>query len=330
MSKSKELPSTRRSSLIQKFALLGLSTSAALLFKGDNNLNNAFAGDLSSRSALIENQPALSFTHGDSEQNTKKLREKIADEFGIEIQTFDEISEHPQLKLIYGFENLFPMNQGWNNENLELLEKIFEYVPSSFYKPRNGEKVHVILGPNSHCGHDIKGFTPKYPYEVMLSYSQFKPSKPLTAALVMAHEFGHLMTTESCNSHLKPTYLDQLEEITGENFAQLQEELPVQIKTTAAELGVEVAQGGAFYSVDSLTSEEEEAFRLTRLNYGATNSKEFMAVLFESYFMGKNYFRRMYRPFFEDKTDVLYNFIKGIYNGKEFPDYHVTKAELEK
>lgn len=264
-------------------------------------------------------------------QEITALRHSIEDKFGIELQTFDNISQNPATKLFYGFENLLSVNQEWNENNLELLGKLLEYIPSDFYKPRSGEKVNVILGPTSHCGHDIKGLTPKYAYEVMLSYSLFRPEKPLTAALVTTHEFGHLMTTESCNSSLNLTYIDKLEEILEKDFTKVQEELHAQIDDRADEFGVKVNEEGVLSSVDSLMPENEEALRLTRLNYGTKNSKEFMAVLFESYFMGKDYFRRMYEPFFPRETvDSLYKFARtDIFDGIEYPDYQTTAVKLK-
>ena len=325
----KELPPKK---LGKRFALAGLALSAAtLLFNSETNAGSSSADNTPSIPVPESNSPPLMERVSSPEEISSRIQE-IENEFGIEINTFDDISQYPAIKLLYGLQNIIiPVNQEWNEDNLNLLENVFEYIPQDFYEPRNGEKVHIILGPAFHCGYDMKGFTPKYPYEVMLSYSLFKPEKPLTAALAGTHEFGHLKTTESCNSSLAPNYIDELEQILEKDFSKLQEELPSQIEKRANKFEAKVTEGGTFSSIDSLTPEEEETFRLTRLEYGTKNANEFMGVLFESYFMGKDYFGRMYDPFFgSSKTAELYSMIKGIYQGREFPDYHTTQQELEK
>ncbi|MBI2031843.1 MAG: hypothetical protein HYT08_04495 [Candidatus Levybacteria bacterium] len=335
----KELSEKRSRNPLKRLAKLAVPVIAAGMALSDNNtakVNEAATSFPSDTPAQLANlDPSLTEEQNQvvpiDSQELASFKQSISERLGVEIQTFDEISQHPQVKLFYGFQNIIPVNQEWNEDNLRLLENVFGYIPEDFYEVRDGEKVHVILGPSSHCGYDIKGFTPKYPYEVMLSYQLFMPERPLTAALVATHEFGHLKTTESCNSPLGPNYIDQIEEILGEDFAKTQEELPEQIDRRASELEVKVRKGGLFTSVDSLTPEKEESFRLTRLNYAAKNSKEFIAVGFESYFMGRNYFERMYEPFFgKSKTGELYDMIKNIYQGKEFPDYHITEKELQK
>jgi len=324
MSKSKELPPTRRSSLMQRFALLGISVSTALLFKGDNNLNNAFAGDLSSGHALV-GAPALPFVSNEGEQNTNKLREKIADEFGIEIQTLDEVSTAATAARIFnGLEGLLFSYQDWNEQNLNLLEHTLENLPEKFYQPdENGEKVHIILGPLTHCGSSIKNFMPFYPREIMLSSLYFRPEIPLSATWVLAHEFGHLVTTDSCRQTDSP-YLDKIEEILGGNFDQIKQDLSGEIQTQAEQSDLSIEESGFVLPIDSIKTPVQEAIvRLTRLKYGLSNQEEFIAVIAESYFLGKNYFQRMYAPFFpQDVVDNLYEFARyNIFDGTEYPDY---------
>lgn len=318
---------------MQTFGLLGLSVSASLLFKGDSSLGNAPVSNLSSGHGLTETLPAIPYPSKDGDQITK-IREKIADEFGIEIQTLDEVSiAAPAARVLNGLEGLLFSSQNWDEQSLNLLEYNLKNFPKKFYQQdKNGEKVHIILDPTSHCGPNAKDFiiTP-YPREIMLSPLFFNPEHPLTAGWVLAHEFGHLVTTDSCRQTDSP-YFDKIEAILGGNFDQVKQDLSGKIQTKAEQSNLNITEGGFVLPIESIkTPEQEEAVRLTRLKYGTSNQEEFIAVMFESYFLGKDYFFRTYEPFLgKEKTQNLYNFAKTFYNGKEYPGYHVIADLLKR
>ncbi|MEK7185829.1 MAG: hypothetical protein AAB675_00500 [Patescibacteria group bacterium] len=269
------------------------------------------------------------------------LRSSVADKFGIEIQTFDEISKAPDAKYLYGlFDNvLYPVHD-WNKENLDLLDRVLSYLPKSLYEPReDGEKVHIILGPASICGWDVKTFTPDYPREVMASYSYFRAENPLSAAWVMAHEFAHLQTMDSCTtgdkSHLTETspYFKKIDEILEGEFVDVKKGLSGKLGEQESQFEEEIEDGGRILPVDYIkTPEEEQKVRLTRFKYGISKDmpSEFIAVIAESYFLGRDYFQRMYGPFFpQDVVDSLYEFARDdIFDGTEYTDYHKTAFEL--
>ena len=157
MSNSKELPPTRvpnPANLIRKLTLTGLAIGLGLSNKGGSAIQEFSPGLLSDTPApAVGNSPSSQDTENqvipNETQEIASLRESIAGKFGIEIQTFDEISKVPDVKYLYGLFDtvLYPVHD-WNKENLDLLDRVLSYLPESLYKPReDGETVHIILGP---------------------------------------------------------------------------------------------------------------------------------------------------------------------------------------
>ncbi|EKD65691.1 MAG: hypothetical protein ACD_50C00014G0001 [uncultured bacterium] len=57
---------------------------------------------------------------------------------------------------------------------------------------------------------------------------------------------------------------------------------------------------------------------------------EFIAVVAESYYLGKDYFYRMYEPFLPKETiDKLYEFTQNeIFGGRDYQDYKKFTSEF--
>lgn len=308
--------------------IVGL-TMVGLFLNGDNHVvGSPIAGLSNGQTAgdpiLLPPDYTLS-TEGISE-----LRENIEAEFNIELQTLDEVSiAAPAARIFNGLEGLIFSYQNWNEQNLNLLERTLKSLPEKFYQPdKNGEKVHIILGSSTHCGSNIKDFIPFHPRQIILSSLYFRPEIPLSAAWVLAHEFGHLATTDSCKQTDSP-YFDKIEEMLGANFEHVKQDLSSKIQIQAGQSGLDIEGGGLVPPVDSIkTPGQEEAIRLKRLEYGITNQEEFIAVIAESYFLGKDYFQRMYAPFFpKDVVDNLYKFaMDDIFDGTQYPNYHTIPS----
>ena len=337
-----------RRSLSRAAKILGgavLASAIGLGSQGTDNDTNLISADLPPSSTPL---PGSEIPQGlkdivtpqlseEERQRTAELKDGIANKYGIYIQTFDEISKAPVAKYMYSFGNLFNQNQEWNKTNLSLLEQAISNVPKDFYEPKKGEQVHIILGPTSVCGLDLKTFTPFYPREIMLSYSYFSPENPLTANWVFVHEGVHLKTMDSCStSETNPPrspYFGKLDKVLGMEYQEARE-MVLRRLDELKETGAEIKKGGAAGSLESiLTPQEEETFRLTRMNYGVSKDlpTEFLAVAGESYFLGKEYFYKMYSPFFSVKTvDRLYKFMKDdIFEGKEYPAYQLRLTNMK-
>ncbi len=279
------------------------------------------------------------------EKKITQLKDGISERFGIYVETVNEISQIPTFmsNFIYEFEygpnNFSNQNQDWNEENLKLLQKALSYLPKTTYQEKDKEKVHFILGPIFSCGGDAKTFTTLYPREIMLSSSYFRPETPLTAVWALIHESVHLRTLPSCSSINASTienspYFEKLDKILGGSYVQVREELLQELKNYEEQTGIKANEGGVVKPLESVENPEElTTFQLTRFKYGISKDlpTEFIAVLAESYFLGKNYFYQMYSPFLpEENTDRLYQFVKKeIFDGREYPDYHNILQKLE-
>jgi hypothetical protein len=327
----KTVESTRpRKGLSRTAKILGgavLASSIGLGSQGDNGTNQALTDLPTPPSSPKDFVPPQ--VPEEEKQRIAELKDGIANKYGIYIHTFDEISKIPSIKYIYNPSILFNQNQEWNERNLNLLEQVISSVPKDFYEPKNGEKVRIVLGPISICGVDPRTFTPFYPRKVMLSYSHFSPERPLTASWAFVHEGVHLKTMDSCTtsktSPPESPYFEKLSEVLEMDYKEARE-MVLRRLDELKETGAEIKEGGAVRPLELiLTPQEEESFRLTRMKYGVSKDLpiEFLAVAGESYFLGKEYFYKMYIPFFPVKTvDRLYEFMKDdIFEGKEYPDW---------
>src|SRR3990167_1897080 len=323
---------------------LTLLLATALPSDSDVGVSEIFPEPTASPEASItqvENTGEILSSKTDTGQkkDTEDLRRSIEEEFGIKLHTFDEISLIPVIKVRHGVKNLFSSNQDWTEQNLNLLVQVLARLPKDLYSQReDGEKVHIILGPAGLCGWDKQNLTPNYPRQIMLPYDLFKTETPLSAEWITAHEAAHLRTLDSCSS-LDPAviqtspYFKRIDEILERQYIEIREELSKKLADLEEETGIKARDKGKAGALESIKNPEElTSFRFTRFKYGISKDMptEFIAVAAESYFLGKDYFYRMYEPFLPKETiDNLYEFTQNeIFGGRDYQDYKKFTSEF--
>lgn len=129
--------------------------------------------------------------------------------------------------------------------------------------------------------------------------------------------------TDEVDERMNSPYFAKVEEILGGSFTQVRSDILVKIGQQEEVLGREIEIANPGFVLDDVKNDEDLiVFAVSRLKYAFSGDvpSEFLAVLGEFYYFGKEYFYRVFGQFFAvDVVDKLYEFTREeIFNGKEY------------
>lgn len=217
----------------------------------------------------------------------------------------------------------------WDSRRLIMLRNILAILPDHLFKPTAvGRRTQFELRPyfynqQARCACANPNSTID---RILLNEdSGFNPDFPQRSTEILVHELVHKVTPMDFDD--SPWY-EAVEQILGGSFAQKRHEVyekVLQVRPTIREeldqrntTETEVDELGWFLRMFCYGIGRERHF--DRDNSRFDTPYEFIAVLGQHFFLGRNYFLRMYGAIFDEETTrTLYNFTRDeVFKGVEY------------
>lgn len=217
----------------------------------------------------------------------------------------------------------------WDVMRLQILDKSLSILPSHFYKPDyRGNRLIFLLGKQTTVG--MFSSIPKIPHLVELDYKRFRLGNEKRSTMDVAHELVHIITPvdwvreqyQNANDgsqalrlvQLSPWY-DQVESILGKKYLDFAPPMWEEVKRRQNYIWKNNEGWVRDPKIPVEQSPEQQERDKFAIHFGYTlrhqDYDEFIAVLGETFILGRDYFVKMFADYLGKETaEKLFQFTK--------------------